>query len=453
MKILSIFAVCLHLTIIAACTQTDTTPHNPQWPGFRGHSANGIAYNSFPPVSWNIEESKNIKWKISIPGLSHASPVIWNERLFVVTAVSDVENPNLKVGLYGDIESVDEDAVHEWKIYCINKHTGAILWERTACSGIPITKRHPKSSHANSTPVTDGKYVVAFFGSEGLYCYDMDGKLIWEKYLGILESSFFKAPTAQWGFASSPIIYQSTVIVQCDVENDSFLAAFDIQTGKEKWRTSRDEVATWGTPNVFVQDQKAQVIVNGYKHIGGYDFKTGQEIWKMAGGGDIPVPTPIIANDLIYITNAHGRMSPIYAIKTDAIGDISLERGVKTNEYIVWSIERGGNYMQTPLVYGDYFYACKDNGSLSCFNAITGEMMYKESIGTGGGGFSASPVAANGNLYFTGEKGNIYIIQAGPEYKVVAENSMDDICMATPTISEDIMFFRTQHSVIAIAEQ
>jgi len=432
--------------------QSETNLKNINWPGFRGSAATGIAEGYPTPVSWDIEKGKNIKWKTDIPGLGHSSPIIWENRIFITTAISGKTDPEMKVGLYGDIEPVDDETVHTWKVFCLDKNTGKITWEKTACTGVPKVKRHPKSTHANPTPATDGKHLVVFFGSEGLYCYNMNGELLWKKDLGVLNSTFFLFPGAQWGFASSPIIHKNVVVVQCDVLKNSFIAAFDIKTGKEIWRTPRDEFPTWGTPTVFTKNNKSQIVVNGFKHIGGYDFETGIEIWKMKGGGDIPVPTPVIAHDLIFINNAHGKMSPIYAVKTNANGDISLEEEETTNKYIAWSIKRGGAYMQTPLIYGDYLYNLRGNGTFTCFNAKNGDLIYKEKIGKLAS-FSASVVAADNKIYCPGEKGDIYIVQAGTEFKLLAQNEMNDICMATPAISEGVLFFRTHHYLIAIDEK
>ncbi len=220
------------------------------WPSFRGRQAKGVAEGYATPTEWSVEDGTNIRWKTPIAGLAHSSPSIWGDRLFVTTAVRTEGDPSLRVGLYGDIASVNEDVVQRWRVYGLDKNTGEILWERTAHEGIPKVKRHPKSTHANPTPATDGEHVVAFFGSEGLYCYDMDGELLWKKDLGVLNSGFFQAPQAQWGFASSPIIHDGRVLVQSDVLEDSFLAAFDIRDGREIWRTERDDVPTWGTPTV-----------------------------------------------------------------------------------------------------------------------------------------------------------------------------------------------------------
>jgi outer membrane protein assembly factor BamB len=433
------------------CILHQTIAGDTNWPAFRGQFAQGISAAANLPDFWDVEKNENIKWKISVPGLAHSSPVIWGNRIFLTTAISGLDNPELMVGLYGSIEPVDDETVHVWKVYCYDKETGALIWEQTAHQGIPKVKRHPKSTHANPTPVTDGKHVIAFFGSEGLYCYDMNGKLLWKKDLGILDSGFFVAPEAQWGFASSPVIHRDRVIVQCDIQKGSFIAAFYIKTGKEIWRCPRDEVPTWSTPTVHAHNGQTQIIVNGFKHIGGYDFENGQEIWKMRGGGDIPIPTPVVTQDLIFIINAHGGMSPIYAISKHATGDITLSDKDTSNIHIVWSIRRGGSYMLTPLVYDDYLYNCRINGSLRCYRAKTGELMYRESLGHGG--FSASAVAANGKIYFTNEDGEVFVVAAGPEYKLLAKNAMKDICMATPAISDDTLFFRTQRYLIAISEK
>jgi outer membrane protein assembly factor BamB len=421
------------------------------WPSFRGPNASGIGVNYATPISWDVGASKNIKWKITLPGLAHSSPIIWGDRMYVTTASGEAD-PELKVGLYGSIQHVDDNSVHEWKVYCLDKKTGKILWEQTAHKGVPKVKRHPKATHANTTPATDGEYIVAFFGSEGLFCYDMDGKLAWKKDFGLLDSAFFMVPTAQWEFASSPVIHQGVVIVQCDALNTAFLAALDLETGKEIWRATREEVPTWSTPTIYVGEKQTQIIVNGFKHIGGYDFKTGKEIWKIAGGGDIPVPTPVVAHGLVFINSAHGRLSPIYAIKLESVGDISLNEDNTSNASIVWSVRRGGSYMLTPLIYGDFLYNLNWNGVLTCYNAKTGEVIFNEKLGNMTA-FSASGVAADGKLYFSSEEGDIFVLKAGPEFEILATNPMKDECMATPAISEGTLYFRTHHYLIAVSDK
>ncbi len=421
------------------------------WPSFRGAGARGIAEGHRTPTEWDVETGQNVLWRTPIPGLGHSSPILWGDRVYVTTAVSGRDNPELKVGLYGDIAPVQDDSVHRWKVYCLDRKSGRVRWDRTAHAGAPKVKRHTKATHANSTMATDGKHVVAFFGSEGLYCYDPEGKLLWKRDFGVLDSGYFAVPAAQWGFASSPVIWKDRVIVQCDVQKGSFLAALDLKSGRELWRTDRRDVPTWSTPTVHEASGRAQVIVNGWKHIGGYDAGNGAELWKLVGGGDIPVPTPVVAHGLIFITNAHGRMAPIYAVRTNAEGEISLKEGETANAHIPWSTHRDGAYMQTPLVYGDYLYVCRDNGVLSCYEARTGKRLYQERLGPAGRtGYTASGVAADGKLYYTSEDGDVFIIQAGPEFKKLGTHTLGETCLATPAISRGTLFFRTRGHLLAI---
>ena len=445
--------ICSFLSLVCVVSVCACAAQN--WPSFRGPAASGIADGFSTPVNWDVQTGKNILWMMPIPGLAHSSCIVWEDKIFAVTAVPEKGQSNLKVGLYGDVESEDEKQNFTWQLYCLDKKNGQIIWTKDCCTGIPKVKRHPKSSHANHTPCTNGEYVVAFFGSEGLYCYDMDGKLLWSKDLGVLDWGYFRSPSAQWGGASSPVIHNDMVILQCDVQKNSFIAAFNLKDGSVIWRTDRDEVPTWSTPTVCAA--AGQVIINGYKHIGGYSLKDGTEIWKMTGGGDIPVPTPVVTDDLIYITNAHGRSAPIYAILASAFGDISLTGRQTRNEYILWSKPKAGNYMTTPIVYNGLLYLCADNGRLSCIEAVSGRPVYLERLKAEdsklSSAFSASPVAANGKLYFTSEKGAIFVVRGGAEFEILATNQMGQTCMATPAVSEGALYFRTRFGVIAVGEK
>ncbi|MBA3269936.1 MAG: PQQ-binding-like beta-propeller repeat protein [Acidobacteria bacterium] len=419
------------------------------WPGFRGPAGSGVAEGAPAPASWDVPNNTNVKWRVPVPGLAHSSPIVWGQQVCTASAVSDKPAP-LRVGLYGDIASAADNGEHRWVVVCYDKSTGKQLWEQTAHTGVPKVPRHTKATHASSTLATNGRYIVAFFGSEGLYAYDMQGRLVWKKDFGRLDSGYFMAPDAQWGFASSPVIHDNRIIIQVDVQKGSFVAALALATGEQLWRTPRNEVPTWSTPAVHVHNGRGQVIVNGWKHIGGYDLETGNELWRMAGGGDIPVPTPIIAHDLILITNAHGGKSPVYAVKPSASGDITLKDHETANAHIAWSAARDGAYMQTPLVYGDLLYVCKDNGVLSVFDARTGQRHYQARLADGRTGFSASPVASAGRIYFTSEEGDVYVVKAGTVFEQLAINPLGEVAMATPAISDGMMFFRTRGHLIAV---
>ena len=440
----------LLLSILLAVVSVDAqTEYNNQWPQFRGPFASGIVESNQLPDRWDITTGENILWKLKIPGLGHSSPVIWGDRLFITTAISGSGSDSLKVGLYGDIDEVGDRSEHEFRVYCIDKKSGELLWERLVHKGVPVTERHTKSSHANPTPATDGRYVVAFFGSDGLYCYDFEGKLVWKKMFGRINAGPYTDPDVEWGFASSPIIHENRVIVQCDIVGDGFLASLDLETGKEIWRTPREDVATWSTPNFLNKDGERQIVVNGFSQIGGYDFDTGEELWRLGNGGDAPVPTPVFAHGLIYIHSSHGRYQPIFVIRPEARGDITLDKESTTNESIVWSIKRGAAYMPTNLVYGNYLYNLRMNGNLTCFDARTGEVIYKERI-PDAMGITASGVASNGKLYYSLEQGDVVVVKAGREFELLSRNPMDDLIMASPAISEDMLFFRTQHYLVAV---
>jgi outer membrane protein assembly factor BamB len=422
-----------------------------QWPGFRGYMASGVLDNANLPESFDFNKMINVKWKTEIPGLGLSSPVIWGDKLFITTSLSKSDNQGIKTGIYGDGMPVADSSIHDWKIFCIDKNSGKTIWERIAYTGIPKIRRHPKSTHANTSVATNGKYAVAFFGSEGLYCYDYEGNLIWKKNFGVLKSVAYDYVAAEWEFASSPIIYNGVLIIQCDVLENSFLAAYDLKTGKELWKTNRDEYPGWCTPNIYNDGDKICIAVNGYKHRGGYDFKTGKEIWRMSGGGDVPIPTPVIGKDLIYFNSAHGPSSPIFAIKSNATGDITPGQAGIPNEYVKWSIPRGGSYIHTLLLYRAHLYNINWNGTIVCFEAETGKQLYTAKLGNTQS-FIASPVASDGKLYIVDEQGTVYIIKDGISFKQIAEIPMNDICLTAPAITDNMIFFRTQKYLFAVGK-
>lgn len=421
-----------------------------QWSQLRGYKSEGFIDNANLPDTWNVESGENIKWNIKIPGLALSGPIIWGENLFLTTAISDSDTSGFKTGIFGSSDAV-VNPEHIYKVYKFNKNTGKLIWERTAYTGVPKVGRHPKSSHANCTPATDGKYVVAFFGSEGLYCYDYEGELIWKKDFGKLDAGAFNAKSADWEFASSPIIYNGVLVIQSDVRGESFVATYDLKSGEEIWRSVRDEYPTWCTPNIYENEGRELLVLNGYKHRGAYDFETGEEIWRMSGGGDVPVPTPIIGEDLIYFNSAHGPSSPIIAVKKSAKGDITLNNKETSNEGIAWSIPRGGAYMQSLLLYNGLLYNMRWNGQLSCYDALTGEQIYREKLGKAES-FIASPVAADKKIYILNDLGMVYIIEAGKEFKELQKIPLNDVSMVVPVITDGMIIIRTQNSLIAIGK-
>ena len=419
------------------------------WPSFRGTDASGAGDGQGAVVEWDIPTGRNVRWKTPIPGIATSSPIAWGNRVFVTTAISSGDN-TFRTGLYGDTAPVNDLSEHTWKLYALDSETGRIVWEREVHKGIPRTKRHPKGSQASSTPVTDGRRVVVLFGTVGvLAAYDMNGRLLWKKDLGLIDSGWFFDATHQWGHSSSPIIYQDSVILQVDRQKDSYVGAYDLASGKEIWRTSRaDEIPTWGTPAIAKGKSGDELITNGTK-IRGYDPKTGKLRWTLAPNSEITIATPVSGSGLVYVTGGYPPARPIYAIRPGFSGDISLAKDATSNEAIAWSNDREGTYIPTPIVYRGLLYTLNINGIVTAYDAQSGERAYRARVGTGGA-FSASPVAADGRLYFASEDGEVFVAKAGREYVQLAKHDMQEVIMATPAISNGLIIIRTMKHVYGI---
>jgi outer membrane protein assembly factor BamB len=420
------------------------------WPSFRGPSGSGIADGQGAPGTWDVPEGRNVRWKTPLPGIANSSPVVWGDRVFVTTAVSSKADTTFRTGLYGDVDSVDDVSTHTFRLLALDRKTGRVLWERTAEERAPTVKRHLKSSLANPSPTTDGKRVVVLFATGGLHAYDVDGRLLWEKDLGVLDSGWFYDRSYQWGFGSSPVIDGDRVIVQADIQKGSFLAAFDLATGREAWRTERDEIPTWGTPAVVHGDAGDEVVTNG-PTVRGYDAKTGALRWSLKPNSEVTVATPVVGEGLVFVTAGYPPARPIYAIRPGARGDLSLPEGKTSSDAIAWSSPNDGTYIPTPLVYRGLLYTLANNGRLSCYDAKTGELRYRARVGQGGS-FSASPVAADGRLYVTSEDGDVSVVKAGASYELLGTNRLGEVVLATPAISDGLMVFRTLKQVVAVGE-
>jgi outer membrane protein assembly factor BamB len=423
------------------------------WPSFRGSGAAGTADGQGALVEWDVTTERNIRWKTPIPGIANSSPIVWGNRVFVTTAISNSGDNTFRTGLYGDTAPVNDLSEHTWKLYALDKQTGRIVWEREVYKGIPKTKRHPKGSQASSTPATDGRRVVVLFGTIGLVAvYDLNGQLLWKKDLGLIDSGWFFDTTHQWGHSSSPIIYQDSVILQVDRQKDSFVAGYDLATGKELWRTSRDdEIPTWGTPTVAKGKLGDELITNGTK-VRGYDPETGKLRWTLAPNSEITIATPVVGPEMVYVTGGYPPARPIYAIRPGFSGDISLAKGATSNDAIAWSNDREGTYIPTPIVYRGLLYTLGINGIITAYDAQTGERVYRARAGTGGA-FSASPVAADGRLYLASEDGEIFVIKAGREYVQLARHDMKEVIIATPAISDGMIIIRTLGHVYGIGSK
>ena len=413
------------------------------WPSFRGPRGSGVSLTATPPATWNVSTSANVAWRTPIAGLGHSSPIVWGDRIYVTTAVSEVAaSRSLTLGDsdQAGIDAAKDMVPHRWQLMALDRLSGKVLWTRSVHQGIPRVKRHVKASHASATPATNGKVVVALFGSEGLFAFDPSGKELWRQDLGVMSVGLADDPTYEWGPASSPVIHGNVVIVQNDRYRDSFLIAFDLLTGKEIWRSGRDELPAWTTPLVHEGGgPQPTIVTNSPRFIRGHDFGTGRERWRLQDPeGEVKVSTPVAAGDLAIVTGGYpaaGR--PIYAIR---VSDGSL----------AWRVDRGSPYTSTPLVHEGLLYIVTDNGILSAYQVSDGQRVYQQRLSPGAGGFSASPVAAGGRLYLASEDGKVFVVRTGRAFELLAANDMNEVCMATPALSGDLLLVRTRGHLYAL---
>jgi outer membrane protein assembly factor BamB len=418
-------------------------PANGSWPSFRGVLASGVADGQNLPDRWDAATGENILWRRPLPGLAHSSPVVWGDRLFVATAISSDPKAGFRKGLYGDGDASTDRSRQRWVVMAIDKRTGKTLWERTASEGEPLNKRHVKNTYASATPATDGRMVVAWFGSQGVSAYDVNGTLRWKVDLGRLDLGAYDIPSVEWGPASSPIIWKGLVILQVDTQADSFLIALKLETGETVWKTERDELPSWGTPTVVDTSSGPVLLTNASKFIRGYDPRTGKELWRLGGSSKITAPTPFAAEDLLVFASGRGPERPIFVVRPGAQGDITLHDGKTSSDTVAWSRTGRGSYMPTPLAYGGLLYVLANNGVLDAYKLRTGEEVYRQRLPVIGSGYSASPVAADGKIYLSSEDGDILVVAAGPEFKLLATNSMGESLMATPALSDGVMYVRS----------
>jgi outer membrane protein assembly factor BamB len=422
------------------------------WPAFRGPNASGNGDGQGAPLTWSLAEGRNVRFRTPIPGIALSGPIVWGERIFVTSAVGAAGDRTFRTGLYGDGTSVDDTSEHSFRLYALDRKTGAVLWERDVHRTRPPVRRHLKSSQANATPTTDGKRVIVLFGTVGvLAAYDFAGKALWKTDVGVLECNDPQAGSAQWGHASSPVLYRDLVIVQADRVKDSFLAAYRVSTGQEAWRVARDEPSTWATPSILRSAKGDELITNGQK-VRAYDPDTGALLWTLGPNSEVVVATPVVGEEMAFVTAGYPPVRPIYAIRPGHRGDLSLPDGKRSSAAVAWSHARGGTYIPTPLLYRGQLYTLNNNGILTSYRADTGEQLYQTRLGEAGTSFAASPVAADGRLYFASETGEVFVLRAGPEPEVLAQNAMDEVVMATPAIADGLLVVRTLGHVVGLGE-
>ncbi len=416
---------------------------NDHWPQFRGPDSTGVAAEDANlPETWS--PTQNVAWKTPIPGMGWSSPIVWGDQVFLTTVITEgsVESP--KKGLYFGGERYDlPKEEHRWMVYAVDRRTGRVRWEREAARGPVKSSRHLKNSYASETPVTDGKRLYAFFGNVGLYCFDMAGKPLWNLPVEPRKTRF------GWGTAASPVLHGNQLFLLNDNDEASSLLALDAATGRTLWRVEREAGTNWATPYVWRNERRTELIVPGTKAVRSYDLKDGKVLWELRGMSSIVIPTPFATHGLLYLTSGYvgDQHRPVYAIRPGASGDISLKEGETSNSFIAWYQRQAGPYNPSPLVYGDLYYTLLDRGFFTAHDARTGQEVYgKQRINVEAGAFTSSPWAYNGKIFCLSEDGDTYVIEAGREYRLLAKNSLGEMCMATPAIAQGSLFLRTsQH--------
>jgi outer membrane protein assembly factor BamB len=431
---------------LASAPQPERPP-TVHWPAFRGANAEGIGDGADTPIAWDVAGGEGVLWQAPLEGLGNSSPVVWGDRVFATTAVAEGTEQTIRTGLTGAGDGIEEAVEHRWRVLAFDKRSGERLWATDVGRGVPLSRRHFKATQANSTPVTDGRHVVAVFPTAGLACLDLEGTILWHHDLGALNAGAFTDPGIQWGFASSPILWQGTVILQVDVHDGPYLAAWDLESGEQRWRVEREVAPSWATPTVVPGPDGDELVVNG-STIHAYDPASGQELWRLGPNSELVIATPIAGDGVTYVSAGYPPIKPIYAVRTGARGEIDPAAGGE-DERLAWSSDRGGAYMPTPLLYRGLLYVVHHNGRIVAYEATTGTAIYKERFSQGGT-FTGSPVAANGRLYVPTEEGLLYVVAAGPEYRELAVNDFAEPLMATPAVSEGLLLFRTPRRLLAI---
>lgn len=432
---------CFFAVVLALLAPNFLHADTINWPQLRGTHADGMAEGMTLPDHWSVKE--NVVWKKDLPGWGWSSPIVWGDRIFLTTAISEkemLEKPIIGGYPGGNIHPKD---THRWVTYCLDRETGKIIWEREAFKGIPPQPRHPRNSYASETPVTDGERVYSYFGNIGLYCYDMDGKKLWEEKWGDF------GIRGGWGPGISPVLHKDRIFIMNDNQKSSFLEALDKRTGKQIWKVERDEKSNWATPYIWENKMRTELITVGTNKVRSYDLD-GKVLWELGPTSGLVSLQPLAKGGLLYVGSGY-HIGPLYAVKPGAAGNISLKPGETSNAWIAWSRPDGAGIHPGFLISGDRLYSLFDAGFLTCFDAKTGKELYKrKKVSEGKGRFYASPWAYNGKVFMLNEDGTTYVIEDGPEYKLLGKCALEDNAWATPAISHGSLFVRTYASLFRL---
>jgi outer membrane protein assembly factor BamB len=483
-KLFIAFAFCLVALTDAA--------RGADWPQFRGPGGSGLTDASKLPSEWSAD--KNIRWKVEIPGVGWSSPVIWGNKVFITTAITenqkkpapftfgggrpggerpdgdrpDGERPRRERPAADDANPQDSpadgdgpkgegrrrrgggeggggfggekpDALYRFEVYCLDRNTGEVLWKQLAAEQKPAIPTHSTNTYASETPVTDGERLYTYFGMTGLFCFDLDGKHIWSKDLGVYPMFL------GWGTGSSPVLAGENLIVQCDNDKESFLVALDKKTGDEKWRVSREDKSGWSTPCLWRNKVRTELVVASPKRAVSYDPKDGTVLWEVEGFVGRCAATPVGDDERVYLGTGGGMAGsgPLVAVRAGAAGKFALAAGKEQPEQIAWKLPKGGPPMASPLVYQGYLYILEERGGLlSCYDATDGKRAYQQRV-QGAKGFTSSPWANDGKIFCLDAGGETFVLKAGPDFELLGENKLDEMCWATPAAADGTIFLRT----------
>ena len=438
----------LTIIIVVCCVFIPNLVAEVNWPCFRGESC-GVVTDQVLPVSWSSTE--NVLWQVNVLGRGWSCPVVWAGKVFLTAVASEGSIEEAKKGLYfGGDRNKPSSAVHHWIVYCFDWDTGKILWQKTIHKGKPAQPVHIKNTYASETPVTDGERVYFYFGNVGVFCYDMNGNELWKKSIESVKMRY------NWGTAASPVLHKDKLFIINDNEEKSYLLALDKKTGDEIFRINRDEKSNWVTPYIWENDKRTEIVTCGTGKNRSYDLN-GKLLWELGPMSVIAIPTPVEMDGMLYLCSGYvgdRKHRPIYAIRPGATGDISPREEENPSKYLAWYHNFGSSYNPSPIAYEGYLYVLYDRGTVSCYDGQTGEIIYdKQQLAQDARAFTSSPWANDGKLFFLSEDGDTFVVQAGPEFKVLKRNALEEMCMATPATLRGNIIIRTLTKLYRIGKQ
>ena len=413
------------------------------WPQWRGPSGTGSTTSGNPPLEWS--DSHNIRWRVELPGLGSASPIVWGDRVFVFSATPTGAGGGSQGGLFARLRrrivgGVGPSDVQQYIVTALARSDGRVLWQEVANEESPHEGRHATGSWASSSGVADGEQVCAFFGSRGLYCFDHDGRLLWERDFGDMDIRM------EFGEGASPALHGDTLIINWDHQGQSFITALDKRTGEERWRVDRDEITSWATPLVVEHAGGTQVVTSATNRVRSYDLATGETLWESEGVTMNAIPSPVAADGVVYVTSGYSGNRLLAVRLAGASGDIT------DSDAVMWSLDRDTPYVPSPLLHQGLLYLVKGNsGVLSAFDAASGARVYGPERLPGVRSLYASPVAVGDRIYIPGREGTTLVIKAGRHFDVLASNRLDDGFDASPAVAGDELYLRGQNYLYCIA--